>query len=164
MPPRSPWSQIPTHMLSMPHSASFGQVRAYSSDSKDAAGLEFGFQSLGSLFPAPPSPGRYSRPKERRAEDAASKDTEVRAPSANVQEDVQSASPAEATETDLKGTTSQTKSILEEENAAKTSSTPNDVSAISERTLARRVHEPEGGASVGRRRERLPAKKSQDSA
>lgn len=148
----------------MPHSASFGQVRAYSSDSKDAAGLEFGFQSLGSLFPAPPSPGRYSRPKERRAEDAASKDTEVRAPSANVQEDAQSASPAEATETDLKGTTSQTKSILEEENAAKTSSAPNDVSAISERTLARRVHEPEGGASVGRRRERLPAKKSQDSA
>lgn len=143
----------------MPHSASFGQVRAYSSDSKDAAGLEFGFQSLGSLFPAPPAPGRYSRPRERRAEDAASKESETQVPAAEEQKDsvekkpsFQSASPAEANEADLKENTTQDK----------TSS--NDVSVRPARTLVRRVHEPEGSVSVGRRRERLPAKKSQASA
>jgi molybdenum cofactor biosynthesis protein MoaC len=82
---------------------------------------------------------------------------------AEVQKDAQSVSPAETTETDLKENTSQNKSVLKEENAAKTSSAPNDVSATPERTLVRRVHEPEGGASVGRRHERLPAKKSQAS-
>jgi len=161
---RGPWSQIPTHMLSMPHSASFGQARAYSSDSKDAAGLEFGFQSLGSLFPAPPSPGRYSRPKERRAEDAASKKSDVQAPLAEVQQDVQAVSPVETTEASPQESISQTKSNLKDENAANTSSAPNDVSAVPERMLVRRVHEPEGGVSVGRRRERLPAKKSQASS
>jgi molybdenum cofactor biosynthesis enzyme len=109
-------------MLSTPYSASFGQVRAYSSDSKDAAGLEFGFQSLGSLFPAPPAPGRYSRPRERRAEDAASKESEEEASSAEEQ-----------------------KGRVEEK--------PYVQSAL-----------PEGGVSAGRRRERLPAKKSQASA
>ncbi|GAB7327318.1 hypothetical protein MBLNU13_g11196t1 [Cladosporium sp. NU13] len=150
-------------MLSTPHSASFGQARAYSSDSKDAAGLQFGFQSLGSLFPAPPSPGRYSRPKERRAEEAASKETEGRAPAAEAQIDVQSASPAEATEASLKENISQTKSNLKEENATKTSSSPNDGSVIPGRTLVRRVHEPEGSVSTGRMRERLPAKNPQAS-
>ena len=151
-------------MLSMPHSASLGQVRAYSSDSKDPAGLEFGFQSLGSLFPAPPSPGRYSRPKERRAEEAASKGSEERVPSADVQESVQSALPAETNETDLKENTPPIQSVQKEENAAETMSSPNDVSVSTGRTLARRVHDPEGSVSVGRRRERQPAKRSQASA
>jgi molybdenum cofactor biosynthesis protein MoaC len=154
---RSPWSQIPTHLLSTPHSASFGQVRAYSSDSKDAAGLEFGFQSLGSLFPAPPAPGRYSRPKERRAEEAASKESEAQAPAEDVQKvsaekkpNFQPTSPAKPTESNLKA-----------ENATQTKSQGGNVS--SERTLIRRVHEPEGSVSVGRRRERLPAKRPQAS-
>lgn len=47
-------------------------MRAYSSDSKNDTDGSFGFQSLGPLFPAPTAPGRYSRPKERRAEGAAS--------------------------------------------------------------------------------------------
>ena len=57
-------------MLAMP--SNFSQARAYSSDSKDdpaAGGNGFGFQSLGSLFPPSPAPGRYSQPKERRAEE-----------------------------------------------------------------------------------------------
>jgi hypothetical protein len=147
-------------MLGMPHSASFGQVRAYSSDSKDAARLEFGFQSLGSLFPAPPAPGRYSRPRERRAEDAVSKESEERASSAEEQKGrveekpyVQSALPVEVSEANLK-----------EENTSQAKTSPNDVNVRPARTLVRRVHEPEGSISVGRRRERLPTKKSQASA
>jgi len=146
-------------MPSTPHSAYFGQVRAYSSDSKDAAGLEFGFQSLGSLFPAPPAPGRYSRPKERRAEEAASKGSEAQAPAEDVQKvsaeekpKFQPTSPAEPTESNLKA-----------ENATQTKSNSQGGSVSSERTLIRRVHEPEGSVSVGRRRERLPAKRPQAS-
>jgi molybdenum cofactor biosynthesis enzyme len=157
---RSSWSQIPTHMLGMPHSASFGQVRAYSSDSKDAAGLEFGFQSLGSLFPAPPAPGRYSRPRERRAEDAASKELETQVLAAEEQKGsveekpyFQSASPAETAETNPK-----------EEKAVQTQFNPKENGVSPTRTLVRRVHGPEGSVSAGRRRERLPAKKSQASA
>lgn len=57
-------------MLKMPAMGSFGQARAYSSDSygKYSDGPGFGFQSLGSLFTPPPSQGRYSRPRETRAE------------------------------------------------------------------------------------------------
>lgn len=84
---RSPWTKIPTHMLNMPSLGSFGQLRAYSSDSKDDSDGGFGFQSLGSLFPAPPSPGRYSRPRERRAEEAALKESEERAPEAQSKDD-----------------------------------------------------------------------------
>jgi hypothetical protein len=69
----TPWSRIPTHMLGMPAMGNLGQARAYSSDSKDddIPDLGLGFQSLGSLFPTPPAPGRYSRPRERRAEEEA---------------------------------------------------------------------------------------------
>jgi molybdenum cofactor biosynthesis protein MoaC len=81
----NPWTKIPTHMLSMSSLGSSGQVRAYSSDSNNDSAGGFGFQSLGSLFPAPPSPGRYSRPKERRAEEAVLKESEERAPKAKVQ-------------------------------------------------------------------------------
>jgi molybdenum cofactor biosynthesis protein MoaC len=61
-------------MLGMSAMSSFGQARAYSSDSKDddIPDLGLGFQSLGSLFPPPPAPGRYSQPRERRAEEAKS--------------------------------------------------------------------------------------------
>jgi molybdenum cofactor biosynthesis protein MoaC len=57
----------------MPAMGNLGQARAYSSDSKDddIPDLGLGFQSLGSLFPTPPAPGRYSRPRERRAEEEA---------------------------------------------------------------------------------------------
>ena len=82
-PSTSPWSRIPTHMLSMPAIGSLGQARAYSSDSKDdVPDIGLGFQSLGSLFPQRPAPGRYSQPKERRAnEEASSTVHEERAPS-----------------------------------------------------------------------------------
>jgi molybdenum cofactor biosynthesis protein MoaC len=70
-------------MLSMPAMGSFGQARAYSSDSKDdeIPDIGLGFQSLGSLFPPPPAPGRYSQPRERRAEEAKSSVHEDRTPS-----------------------------------------------------------------------------------
>jgi molybdenum cofactor biosynthesis protein MoaC len=70
-------------MLSMPAMGSFGQARAYSSDSKDddVPDIGLGFQSLGSLFPPPPAPGRYSQPRERRAEEAKSSVHEDRTPS-----------------------------------------------------------------------------------
>jgi molybdenum cofactor biosynthesis protein MoaC len=70
-------------MLSMPAMGSFGQARAYSSDSKDddVPDIGLGFQSLGSLFPSPPAPGRYSQPRERRAEEAKSSVHEDRTPS-----------------------------------------------------------------------------------
>jgi molybdenum cofactor biosynthesis protein MoaC len=60
-------------MLGMSAMGSFGQARAYSSDSKDddIPDLGLGFQSLGSLFPPPPAPGRYSQPRERRVEEQA---------------------------------------------------------------------------------------------
>jgi len=160
-------------MLSMPHSASSSQVRAYSSDSKDAAGLEFGFQSLGSLFPAPPSPGRYSRLKERRAEESGPKESGGQAPAAEVQTSsapekpyFQSSSPAEKIESksNSEETATQPKFDLKEEHPAQARSSPNDGNVSPERTLVRRVHDQEGGVSVGRRRERLPAKNSQSSA
>ena len=70
-------------MLSIPAIGSLGQARAYSSDSKDdVPDIGLGFQSLGSLFPQRPAPGRYSQPKERRAnEEASSTVHEERAPS-----------------------------------------------------------------------------------
>jgi molybdenum cofactor biosynthesis protein MoaC len=69
-------------MLGMSAMGSFGQARAYSSDSKDddIPDLGLGFQSLGSLFPPPPAPGRYSQPRERRAEEAKSTVREEKAP------------------------------------------------------------------------------------
>jgi molybdenum cofactor biosynthesis enzyme len=81
----SPWTNIPAHMLNMPSLGSLGQVRAYSSGSNNDVAGGFGFQSLGSLFPPPPSPGRYSRPKERRAEEAVLKESEERVPKAKAQ-------------------------------------------------------------------------------
>jgi molybdenum cofactor biosynthesis enzyme len=81
----SPWTKIPTQMLSMPSLGSLGQVRAYSSESNNDAAGGFGFQSLGSLFPPPPSSGRYSRPKERRAEEAVLKESEEQVPEAKLQ-------------------------------------------------------------------------------
>jgi hypothetical protein len=70
-------------MLGMPAMGSFGQARTYSSDSKDdeIPDIGLGFQSLGSLFPPPPAPGRYSQPRERRAEEARSTVHEERTPS-----------------------------------------------------------------------------------
>jgi len=71
-PSTNPWSRIPTHLLGTPAMGGLGQARAYSSDSKDdIPDIGLGFQSLGSLFPPPPAPGRYSQPKERRAEEEA---------------------------------------------------------------------------------------------
>ena len=87
----------------------------------------------------------------------------MRAPSVEAQKGDQTAFPAETTETSLKENIPQTKQNPKEENAAKTSFSPNDVSAIPERTPVRRVHEREGSVSMGRRRERLPGKKSQAS-
>jgi molybdenum cofactor biosynthesis protein MoaC len=171
--PRSPWSQIPTHMLSMPHSGSFSPVRAYSSDSKDGTGLEFGFQSLGSLFRAPPSPGgRYSRPKERRAKEAPSKESEDRAPAAEAQKTIsapekpylRSFSPSETAE-----------SKMDEESVTQTKKVKSNATNVdSENGLIRRVEwddslegasiprtEVENSVPTGRRRERVPAKRPQ---
>jgi molybdenum cofactor biosynthesis protein MoaC len=173
---RSPWSQIPTHMLSMPPSGSLGQVRAYSSDSKDGTGLEFGFQSLGSLFPAPPAPGRYSRPKERRAEAAVSREPEERAPAVEVLKDGAQEKPY-----------LRTFSLPEmaEESAARTKAGSKAANVPTEDNLVRRVEGEasaegelirrmegetssagglkrrmgrETSAPTGRRREKLPAK------
>jgi molybdenum cofactor biosynthesis protein MoaC len=74
-------------MLNMPAFGPSGQARAYSSEISNDVPGNLNFQSLSSLFPAPPSPGRYSRPKERRAEEAVAKATEERRPEALTQKD-----------------------------------------------------------------------------
>lgn len=152
---RSPWSQIPTHMLSMPPSSSFGQMRAYSSDSKNGTAGEFGFQSLGSLFPAPPTPGRYSRPRERRAEEVVSKEPEAQAPVLEVQREsspeqhfVQPTPPPKTTE-----------SKLSEESATQIEANPVRVAEKSNNELVRKVHK-NGPSRVGRRREMPTSKRS----
>ena len=140
----------------MPHSSSFGQVRAYSSDRKHDTGSEFGFQSLGSLFPTPPSPGRYSRPKERRAEEAASKESEERAPTSEVQKDStlekpysRSASPPGPIE-----------STSNEKNAAKIKAS---VEANEDKSREFTIRRVDQGVSIpaGRTRERISTRRLQ---
>lgn len=148
-----------------PTPGAFSQMRAYSSDSKSSADGDFGFQSLGPLFPVAPAPGRYSRPKERRAEDAAAEATKEKAPEVTNQKDSVSEGPlfVSASEVGSNESVPSERKATDDHSAAsgdfgmKEDSAPRNASLPTTETRAQAAEKPTS-APPRRGRERGPAK------
>lgn len=141
-------------------------MRAYSSDSKGDPDGDFVFQSLGPLFPVAPSLGRYSRPKERRAEDAAAEATKEKAPEVTNQKDSVSEGPlfVSAPKTEKSESVTSGKNATDEHSAAnggfgmKEDSVPQTASLAATEPPATQSAEKPTSAPPRRGRERGPAK------